>query len=116
MWTIFITDIGEMNLMKFCMHSITIMKTSNWQLNLIHQSFLMPINKCNCCAFKLGFLQFIYKAFLTLKWNLEISVSIMLKERELYESKHVVVVCNVYKKWDLSLLNESYSSWYIPQS
>ena len=29
MWTIFITDIGKMNLMKFCMHSITIMKISN---------------------------------------------------------------------------------------
>ena len=48
-----------------------------------------------CCAFKLGFLQFIFKASLILKWNLELPLSIMLKERELYESKHVVVVCNV---------------------
>ena len=46
-----------------------------------------------CCAFKLGFLQLICKAFLIFKSNLELALSIILKERELYESKHVVVEC-----------------------
>ena len=40
-----------------------------------------------CCAFKLGFFQLICKASLMFKWIL----SIILKQRELYGSKHVVV-------------------------
>ena len=44
-----------------------------------------------CCAFKLGFLQLICKASLVFKANLELALSIILKERELYESKHVAV-------------------------
>ena len=40
-----------------------------------------------CCAFKLGFLQLICKASLIFKSNLELALSITLKERELYESK-----------------------------
>ena len=40
-----------------------------------------------CCAFKLGFLQLICKASLIFKWNLELALSIILKQRELYESK-----------------------------
>ena len=35
-----------------------------------------------CCAFKLGFLQLIYKAFLIFKSNLELALSIILKQRE----------------------------------
>ena len=46
-----------------------------------------------CCAFKLGFLQLIYKASLIFKSNLELALSIILKQRELYESKHVAVEC-----------------------
>ena len=46
-----------------------------------------------CCAFKLGFLQLICKASLIFKSNLELALSIILKQRELYESKHVVVEC-----------------------
>ena len=42
-----------------------------------------------CCAFNLGFLQLICKASLMFKSNLELSLSIILKQRELYESKHV---------------------------
>ena len=42
-----------------------------------------------CCAFKLGFLQLICKASLIFKSNLELALSIILKQRELYESKHV---------------------------
>ena len=41
-------------------------------------------------AFKLGFLQLICKPFLIFKSNLELALSIILKQRELYESKHVV--------------------------
>ena len=40
--------------------------------------------KLCCCAFKLGVLQLICKASLILKWNLELALSIPLKERELY--------------------------------
>ena len=54
-----------------------------------------------CGAFKLGFLQLIYKASLIFKSNLEFALSIILKERELYESKHVAVECRCLKIWDL---------------
>ena len=49
--------------------------------------------KLFCCAFKLGFLQLICKASLIFKWNLELALSIILKQREFYESKHVAVEC-----------------------
>ena len=38
-----------------------------------------------CCAFKLGFVQLICKDSLIFKSNLELVLSIILKERELYE-------------------------------
>ena len=44
-----------------------------------------------CCAFKQGFLQLICKASLNFKSNLELALSIILKQRELYESRHVAV-------------------------
>ena len=47
--------------------------------------------KCFCLAFKLGFLQLICKASLIFKSNLELAFSIILKQRELYELKHVAV-------------------------
>ena len=50
-----------------------------------------------CCAFKLGFLQLICKASSIFKSNLELALSIILKQRELYESKHVVVECRCLK-------------------
>ena len=53
--------------------------------------------KLFCCALKLGFLQLICKAFLIFKSNLELALSIILKQRELYESKHVVVECRCLK-------------------
>ena len=46
-----------------------------------------------CCAFKWDFLQLICKASLIFKSNLELSLSIILKQRELSESKHVAVEC-----------------------
>ena len=51
-----------------------------------------------CCAFKLGFVQLICKASLIFKSNLELVLSIILKERELYKSKHVVMECRCLKK------------------
>ena len=53
------------------------------------------------CVFKLGFLQFICKASLIFKLNLELALSITLKQRELYESKHVAVECRYLKIWFL---------------
>ena len=44
-----------------------------------------------CCAFKLGFLQLICNASAIFKSNLELALSIILKQRELYEPKHVAV-------------------------
>ena len=41
----------------------------------------------------LGFLQFICKASVIFKSNLELALSVILKERELHESKHVVLEC-----------------------
>ena len=46
--------------------------------------------KLFCCAFTLRFLQLICKAFLIFQSNLELVLPIILKQRELYESKHVV--------------------------
>ena len=54
-----------------------------------------------CCAFKLGLFQLIGKASLIFKWNLELVLSSILKQRELYESKHVAVECRYLKIWDL---------------
>ena len=60
--------------------------------------------KSFCCAFKLGFLHFICKASVIFQSNLELSIlasnlvlSIVLKQRELYESKHVAVKCRCLK-------------------
>ena len=49
------------------------------------------------CVFKLGFLQLICKAFLIFKSNLELALSIILKQRELYELKHFALECRFLK-------------------
>ena len=41
--------------------------------------------KWSCCTFKLGFLQLICKASLIFQSNLGLALSIILKQRELYE-------------------------------
>ena len=51
--------------------------------------------KLFCCAFKLGLLQLIRKVFLIFKSNLDLSI--ILKERELHESKHVAMECRCLK-------------------
>ena len=61
-----------------------------------------------CCAFKLGFLHLICKASLIFKSNLELALSIILKQRELYESRHVAVECmllNLSFKMTTSFVN-----------
>ena len=63
-----------------------------------------------CGAFKLGFLQLICRTSLIYKSNLELALSIILKQRELYESKHVAEECRCLKIWDLL------SFLYAPQS
>ena len=63
-----------------------------------------------CCAFKLGFLQLICEASLMFKSNLDLALSIILKERELCESKHVAMECKYLKIWDC------YPFSYTPQS
>ena len=45
-----------------------------------------------CSAFKLGFLQSVFKTSLIFKLNLKLALSIILKQWELYESKYVVDV------------------------
>ena len=55
------------------------------------------------CAFKLGFLQLICKSCLIFKSNLQLALSIILKQRELYELKHVTVECRCLRFWDLLL-------------
>ena len=54
-----------------------------------------------CCALMLGFLQWICKASLFFKSNLELALSIVLKQQEFYESKHVAVEYRCLKTWDL---------------
>ena len=54
-----------------------------------------------CCAFKLDFLELICKASLMFKSNFELTLSIILKQRELHESKHVAVECRCLEIWDL---------------
>ena len=55
-----------------------------------------------CCA--LSFLQLICKASLIFKSNLELALSIILKERELYESNYVAVECRCLKNMRLVIL------------
>ena len=50
-----------------------------------------------CCALSLGFVQLICKASLVFMSNLELALLIILKEKELYDSKHVVVECRCLK-------------------
>ena len=53
--------------------------------------------KLFCCALKLSFFQLICKASLNFKSNLELALSIILKQRELYDPKHVVEECRCSK-------------------
>ena len=61
-------------------------KQKKTKMILCFQVRFSPINKQN-------FFNFIS--------NLELTLSILLKQRELYESKHVAVECRCLKIWDL---------------
>ena len=50
-----------------------------------------------CCPFKSGFLQLICKGSPIFKSNLELAPWIILKQRELYELKHVALECRCLK-------------------
>ena len=63
-----------------------------------------------CCAFNLGFLQLICKASFIFKSNLELALSIIWKQRDIYESKHVAVECRCLK------ISDFYLFWLAPQS
>ena len=54
-----------------------------------------------CCEFKLSFPKLTCKASLIFKSNLELALSITLKEKELHDSKHVTVEYRSSKLWDL---------------
>ena len=53
------------------------------------------------CAFNLGFPQLISMASLIFKSNLKLTLTIIWKHRELYESKHVAVDCRCLRIRDL---------------
>ena len=53
------------------------------------------------CTFKSGVLQLICKASIIFKSNLELALSIHLKEREIYKSKHAFAECRCLKIWDV---------------
>ena len=59
-----------------------------------------------CQAFKLGFVQRICKTSLTFKSNLKWVFSIILKEKELYLSKHVAMESRCLKIWDSILISK----------
>ena len=66
----------------------------------------MPITivkwwELNDLVVHLSSLRLICKASLVFKSNLDLALSIILKQRELYESKHVAVECRCLKMWDL---------------
>ena len=50
-----------------------------------------------CCTFKSGCLQLICKTSLIFKSNLDLALSIILKQRELYESKDLTGECRCLK-------------------
>ena len=59
------------------------------------------VAQVRCCAFKLGFVQLMHRPSLIFKSNLELALSTILKERELYDTKHAVVEYKCLKIWDL---------------
>ena len=76
-------------------------QTKTEEKNKVEKSYCEKVRaKWFCFAFKLGFLQLICEASLIFKSNLELALSIILKERGLYEFKHVAVKCRCLKIWD----------------
>ena len=66
-------------------------KKQRWKITRGERSYSERLRgKWFCCAFKLGFLQLICKVSF-FKSILKLALTIILKQRELYESKHVAV-------------------------
>ena len=57
-------------------------KQPKTEINKGTESIVKMRAKWFCCAFKLGFLRLIFKASLVFKSNLELALSIILKQRE----------------------------------
>ena len=77
-------------------------KKAKTQKNKGNKSYSERVRaKWFCFVFKLGFLQLICKALLILKSNLELALLIIIKERKLYELKHVAVECRCLKIYNL---------------
>ena len=70
----------------------------------------MVRTKSFCCTFRLTFLQLICLASLIFKSNLVLSLSIILKQKELYKPKHVALECSWLK------YETCYSFLHVPQS
>ena len=69
-------------------------KTETSKVNRSYSERVMA--KWFCCALNLRFLQLICKT-LIFKLNLELALSIILKQRQFHESKHVAVECRYLK-------------------
>ena len=83
------------------MHKLTKEKQKKTERNMGNRSYSQKVRpKWFCCSFKLGLLQSICQASLIVKSNLELALSIILKQRELYESKQVAVEGRCLKIWD----------------
>ena len=77
-------------------------KTKQNKKEQVEQKYSKRVRaKWFCCGFMLRFFQLTCKASLIFKLNLLLALSVILKERELNESKHVVVECRCLKIWDL---------------
>ena len=73
-------------------------KQTKAEKNKGNRSYIERVRaKWFCCAFKLGFLQLLCKTSLIFKSNVELALSILLKQRELHESKHLAVECRCLK-------------------
>ena len=80
------------------MHKTTKEKQAKTERSKWNRSYSERVRvKWFCWAFKLRCLQLIYKASLNLMSNLELVLSIILKQGELYESKHLAVECRCLK-------------------
>ena len=76
-------------------------KTERWKGNKSYNESVTVWPFKFSRAYKLGFLQLICQASLIFNSNLKLALSIIIKQRELYESRHIAVECRCLKIWDL---------------
>ena len=76
------------------MQKTTKEKQTNAESSKGNRSYIERVRaKFFCCAFTLDFSQLICKASFIFKSNLELDLSIILKQRELYDSNYVSEEC-----------------------